>query len=304
MSLLKSYGIATLAVIVMTLTVGVLTYLAGAFSNPEHLTATPALVTAVPPLPGTPVARYSGLDPAIIAYLDSGQPDYGVAALQVSGAKLPPIGAYLPRTGNTSFALPTVTLSLPLAVDPTLVLPPGTPLAPVYPTSPPLPTPVPIFVPTLPPGTPTPDLVATVQAFAASVPYGQFPGSVDNCAPSGNPVSGVLTQYYHWRHSGIDQGVPLGSPVYATHSGIITWAAWNTFGYGNLVILQSGTFITYYAHLTSPNVNVGDIVSKGTIIGWSGSTGNSSGPHVHYETRINDVPVDPLTFENRGYGTC
>lgn len=304
MSLFRKYSLAALTLIGMSFSVGVFTYLAGALANPDHPMVTPVLVRAIPPLPGTPIAPYSGLDPAIITYLDSGQPDYGVAALQVSGAKLPPIGAFLPRTGNTRFALPTVTLPAPLPVDPTRPITSGTLSAPLYPTSPPLPTVVVPVVPTIPPGTPTPDLVATVQAFAASVPYGQFPGSMDNCAPSGNPVDGVLTQYYNWRHSGIDIGVPMGTPVYATHSGIITWAGWSEIGYGNLVILQSGAFISYYAHLTAPNVSVGNVVSKGAIIGWSGSTGNSSGPHVHYETRINDVPVDPLTFENRGYGTC
>lgn len=296
-----SQVMAAIAIMGMTAAVGILTYLAGTFASAAHISATPVLVSAAPPLPGTPVVRYVGLDPAIVAYLDSGLPDYGAAALQVSGAKLPPIGAFLPRTGNTSFALPTATLPAALAVDPTRPAPSGTPSAPLYPTSPPLPA---IIIPTVQPGTPTPDLVATVQAFAASVPYGQYPGSLDNCAPSGRPVEGVLTQYYHWRHSGMDQAVPMGSPVYATHSGIITWAGWNTFGYGNLVIIQSGAFITYYAHLTSPNASVGDFVSRNSIIGWSGSTGNSSGPHVHYETRINDVPVDPLTFEERGYGTC
>ncbi|MEL7235367.1 MAG: M23 family metallopeptidase, partial [Chloroflexota bacterium] len=70
------------------------------------------------------------------------------------------------------------------------------------------------------------------------------------------------------------------------------------------VILQSGAFITYYAHNTSFNVEPGQAVGKGSIIAWSGNTGNSTGPHVHYETRLNDIPVDPLTFDNRGYYSC
>ncbi|MBN1562907.1 MAG: M23 family metallopeptidase, partial [Anaerolineae bacterium] len=63
-------------------------------------------------------------------------------------------------------------------------------------------------------------------------------------------------------------------------------------------------FITYYAHLTEFNVVEGQIVGRGSLIGWTGSTGNSTGPHVHYEIRINDTPVDPLTFEARGYPSC
>jgi murein DD-endopeptidase MepM/ murein hydrolase activator NlpD len=81
-------------------------------------------------------------------------------------------------------------------------------------------------------------------------------------------------------------------------------AGWSDIGYGNVVAIQSGAFSTYYGHQTSVGVSVGQTVTKGMLIGWSGNTGNSSGPHVHYETRINDVPVDPLTFESRGYGTC
>jgi murein DD-endopeptidase MepM/ murein hydrolase activator NlpD len=117
-------------------------------------------------------------------------------------------------------------------------------------------------------------------------------------------VSGVLTQRYHRWHIGIDLGVPLNTPVVASHSGTVTFAGWSDIGYGYLVIVQSGSFITYYAHQTSLNVVAGQSVARWSVLGWSGSTGNSSGPHVHYETRINDVPVDPLTFEQRGYGTC
>jgi murein DD-endopeptidase MepM/ murein hydrolase activator NlpD len=102
----------------------------------------------------------------------------------------------------------------------------------------------------------------------------------------------------------MDIGVPFNTPVIATHSGIVTWADWSEIGYGYLVIIQSGVYITYYAHNTSFNVEVGAYVGKGSIVAWSGSTGNSSGPHVHYETRINDIPVDPLTFESRNYPTC
>ena len=84
----------------------------------------------------------------------------------------------------------------------------------------------------------------------------------------------------------------------------VIFAGWRTDGYGNLIILQSGMFITYYAHLTDFNVVAGQIVGRGSVIGFSGSTGNSTGPHVHYEIRINDSEVDPLTFEDRGYNSC
>lgn len=126
----------------------------------------------------------------------------------------------------------------------------------------------------------------------------------DGCAPIGLPVSGILTQRYHAYHSGIDIGVPTGTGVLATHSGEVIFAGWSNLGYGYLVIIQNETFITYYAHMTNFNVEAGDKIGAGSVIGWSGSTGNSSGPHVHYETRLNDVPLDPLTFEQRGYLGC
>ncbi len=236
--------------------------------------------TVIPPLPGAPVDRYFQVAPAIVDRLDYDTSAYTNPQPDALGIQVQSIGAYLPRTGNTRFSL----------LQPT---PMPTPLP--YPTSPPLPLP---YVPesTLPAvgefsedGTPR------------TIPY--IPGEED-CAPAGYPVDGILTQRFHLYHSGIDIGVRLGSPVIATHSGQITYADWSDIGYGYLVIVQSGAFITYYAHNTSFNVTQGQFIGRGSIIAWSGSTGNSTGPHVHYETRINDVPVDPQTFESRGYATC
>jgi murein DD-endopeptidase MepM/ murein hydrolase activator NlpD len=146
-------------------------------------------------------------------------------------------------------------------------------------------------------------LVQTAVAAAPGIPP-NLVENTGNCAPSGYPVPGILTQPFWGTHSGIDLAAPLNTPVYATQSGVVTWADWNTYGYGNLVIIQSGHYITYYAHNTSFNVSAGQVVSRGALIAWSGSTGHSSGPHVHYETRIDDVPVNPQTFEARGLATC
>ncbi len=110
------------------------------------------------------------------------------------------------------------------------------------------------------------------------------------------PVNGVLTQDYHKGHIGVDTGIPIGTPIKSTMEGKVTFAGWNNEGYGNLVIIQNGDYKTYYAHLSAIPVNVGDFVNSGTIIGLSGSTGNSTGPHLHYEVRINDKPVDPANF--------
>jgi len=112
--------------------------------------------------------------------------------------------------------------------------------------------------------------------------------------PSGRPVTGgVLTQEFHPGHTGIDIAIPTGTQVKTTMDGQVVHAGWNTQGYGNLVIVENGAYRTYYAHLSSIPVSVGDEVKAGTVIGLSGSTGNSTGPHLHYEIRENKVAIDP-----------
>ncbi len=111
--------------------------------------------------------------------------------------------------------------------------------------------------------------------------------------PSGRPVGGVLTQDFHPGHNGLDFGVPVGTEIKSTMDGNVVYAGWNDQGYGNLVIVEHGDYKTYYAHLSSVPVSVGDSVSAGTTIGLSGNTGNSTGPHLHYEIRRSNVPIDP-----------
>lgn len=113
--------------------------------------------------------------------------------------------------------------------------------------------------------------------------------------PSGRPVGGVLTQNYHPGHNGLDFGVPVGTPIKATMDGKVVHAGWNNQGYGNLVIVENGPYRTYYAHLSSIPVSVGDAVTSGATIGLSGNTGNSTGPHLHYEIRKNNTPVNPTS---------
>ncbi|MEO8612165.1 MAG: M23 family metallopeptidase [Chloroflexota bacterium] len=288
----KRYGLFPPLLILMVLIVGGLVYFAGWLSidrDSLRTVGTPVAIHTAPP-PSTPFAPLAPLNPALMGYLQNVPPDSGPIQLDVVGKNIVPVGAYLPRTGNTRTELlqPTA-LPTPMAYPTSPTLP--------YPTSPPIP-------PTLSPvPPPTLDLVATVLAFDAAVTPALL-NSNGVCPPTGFPVDGILTQYFTGYHSGIDIGVPLGTPVIATQSGIVTWADWNTFGYGNLVIIQSERYITYYAHNTSFNVKLGEHVSKGGLIAFSGSTGHSSGPHVHYETRIDDIPVDPMTFEARNLGTC
>jgi hypothetical protein len=301
-----------LFIALVTLSVGLLSYLITSLS----LNRDAAQIIPVSPKPSiepitTPIAPFAGIDPAIIPYLER-----GTTSFQVLGPNIVPIGAYLPRTGNTLFVLITPTLPPPPTATPqptqTLIivnLPTPTSPSSILPTRPltRMPQTGVLYYPTSPPlpeGTETTEMIATVLAFAAQLTPVSLPYPGADCAPGGIPVEGLLAQRFHGYHPGIDIALPPGSPVYATHSGIITWADWNEFGYGNLVIIQSGRFITYYAHNTSFNVRAGDVIAKGSIVAFSGNTGNSSGPHVHYETRIDDVPVDPLSFDARGFPSC
>lgn len=94
-------------------------------------------------------------------------------------------------------------------------------------------------------------------------------------------------------HSGIDLGAPIGSPVIATADGVVRTANW-VGGYGLLVALEHGGGTqTRYGHLSRLNVFGGQAVRKGDVIGFVGSTGRSTGPHLHYEVRVNGRAVNP-----------
>jgi murein DD-endopeptidase MepM/ murein hydrolase activator NlpD len=120
-----------------------------------------------------------------------------------------------------------------------------------------------------------------------------IPRQIPASEPTGLPVTGPISQVYHPGHSGVDLAVPVDTPVQATMSGKVAYAGWNTEGYGNLVIVENGPYRTYYAHLDRIPVSVGQEVEAGAVIGLSGNTGHSTGPHVHYEVRVNGTPVSP-----------
>jgi Peptidase family M23/Putative peptidoglycan binding domain len=99
------------------------------------------------------------------------------------------------------------------------------------------------------------------------------------------------------RHSGIDFPVAYGTLVEASGVGTTVFAGRNTGGYGNLVVIQHRLgYTTWYAHLSRITTWVGEQVEGGTRIGYVGSTGNSTGPHLHYEVRLNNIPIDPLPY--------
>jgi len=100
---------------------------------------------------------------------------------------------------------------------------------------------------------------------------------------------------HEWKmHTGIDIATTYGQPVFAVQNAVVKFAGWMN-GYGKTIILQSGEYEFYYAHLAEINVQVGQVVKKGDEIGSADSTGYSSGNHLHFEIRINGTPVDPLT---------
>jgi murein DD-endopeptidase MepM/ murein hydrolase activator NlpD len=114
------------------------------------------------------------------------------------------------------------------------------------------------------------------------------------------PVQGTITSNFGPRwgtyHRGVDIGAPAGTPVIAADSGMVVFAGWNG-GYGNLVKVAHGSDMqTWYAHLSEIKVSTGQEVKKGDVIGYVGSTGRSTGPHLHFEVHVEGVAKDPLSF--------
>ena len=97
-------------------------------------------------------------------------------------------------------------------------------------------------------------------------------------------------------HKGVDIGTPMGTPILAAKNGTVTWSSWKG-GYGECIIINHGKGnSTLYGHLSGYNVKTGDTVTQGQVIGYSGSTGNSTGPHLHFGIMENNTWVDPLNY--------
>ena len=120
------------------------------------------------------------------------------------------------------------------------------------------------------------------------------------------PISGPITSEFGWRthpifgnarfHSGLDIGGDYGMPIHAAASGVVIEAGW-IGGYGNTVMIEHGSgVVTLYGHNESLAVGVGQHVNQGDVIAYCGSTGNSTGPHCHFEVRLDGEPVSPWNY--------
>jgi murein DD-endopeptidase MepM/ murein hydrolase activator NlpD len=142
-------------------------------------------------------------------------------------------------------------------------------------------------------------LTARIQAAQANRQAGS-PNATPSSAGLIWPVNGPVTSPFGWRwgrmHQGIDIGVGYGTPIRAAASGTIIYCGWES-GYGNLVVIDhGGNLATAYGHQSSIAVACGQQVNQGDVIGYVGCTGHCTGPHLHFEVRINGAPVDPLGY--------
>lgn len=149
-------------------------------------------------------------------------------------------------------------------------------------------------------------IIPNAKPLYSSVPVATTPSSIKNvfskaATPSGNKyvwpsTSRRITQYFSWRHTGLDIGAPSGTPIYALDDGRVELAGWST-GYGYNIVLDHGNGVkTRYGHSRKLYVKVGDRVNAGDVLGEVGSTGNSTGPHIHLEVKINGSKVNPLSY--------
>jgi murein DD-endopeptidase MepM/ murein hydrolase activator NlpD len=145
-------------------------------------------------------------------------------------------------------------------------------------------------------------LQAASADLAAKIRAAQAHSSVRHVSGAGFiwPVNAPITSPFGWRwgrmHEGVDLGAAYGSPIAAAAAGVVIYAGWED-GYGNLVVIDhGGGLATAYGHQSRIAVSPGQSVSQGEIIGYVGSTGHSTGPHLHFEVRVNGQAVDPLGY--------
>ena len=135
----------------------------------------------------------------------------------------------------------------------------------------------------------------TIAGLALSWPLANFT-ITQPFGPTNVTLEPPFGPYKHF-HTGIDIAAPLGAPVMAAADGLVVAVGHSTVGYGNYVVIAHGAGIaTLYGHLLETTVLVGDRAVRGQLIGFEGSTGFSTGPHVHFELRVNDQVIDPMPY--------
>jgi murein DD-endopeptidase MepM/ murein hydrolase activator NlpD len=149
---------------------------------------------------------------------------------------------------------------------------------------------------TLPPGIATPPTTPITADGKQLIWPAHHVSIAQGFGPSPYPFEPAFGGYPHF-HTGIDLAGPMGTPIVAAADGVVVAADASTVGYGNHVIIaHDGGLLTLYGHLEAMLVKPGDAVKAGQVIGLLGSTGNSTGPHCHFEVRVNGAPVDPRPF--------
>ena len=149
------------------------------------------------------------------------------------------------------------------------------------------------------------DLMAAAEAKARELGLNDIAGTVGGYIWPCNGIRWITSMFGgrqspggigSTNHKGVDIGTPMGTPVLAAKSGTVTWASWNG-GYGNCIIISHGNGnSTLYGHLSGYNVTMDQQVKQGQVIGYSGNTGNSTGPHLHFVIIENSSWIDPLNY--------
>jgi murein DD-endopeptidase MepM/ murein hydrolase activator NlpD len=154
------------------------------------------------------------------------------------------------------------------------------------------------------------EITKTIESVGEIKDYLRLQKDLYLATPRGLPVDGNITSYYGRRehprtgekdfHTGLDISTSPGNPVRATADGIVSFSRWSG-GNGNLIVLEHGFgFSTFYAHNKMNIVKVGQKVRRGDVIAYVGSTGNSTGPHVHYEIWKDGRPINPAEYIKGG----
>jgi murein DD-endopeptidase MepM/ murein hydrolase activator NlpD len=139
-------------------------------------------------------------------------------------------------------------------------------------------------------------LAARIRSAQSSGGYTGTPSASGLVWPVNGPITSPFGMRWGRMHEGIDIGVPYGTPIHAAAAGRVIYCGWES-GYGNLTVIDHGNGLaTAYGHQSQIAVSCGQDVAQGQVIGYVGATGDATGPHLHFEVRVNGQAVDPLGY--------